>query len=165
MNDAAPAVALSPIDVALMRGDVRELAPADRMRLVRQLATDAAIAWGASPPVILVTGEGGRLVPYITKAGADQLAAVRGASITGLDVVDAARKRLVEVTAYAKTADGRTNVDVGSCEYDPKEPKSRVRARHIATTRARRRVLLGLLGTGFAWSEAGDHELGLEDPE
>jgi hypothetical protein len=33
----------------------------------------------------------------------------------------------------------------------------------VAATRARRRVILGILGSGFSWSEQGDHELGLED--
>jgi hypothetical protein len=33
----------------------------------------------------------------------------------------------------------------------------------VAATRARRRVLLGLLGSGFAWSEDGDRQVGLED--
>lgn len=152
------------LDLAVMRGDVRELSQPERVQLVRQLAADAAIAWGASPPVILVTAEGGKLVPYITKAGADQLAAVRGVSVS-VELVDRRTKRVVEATARAILPDGRYNDDVGGCDYDPKVPKDYDRARRVASTRARRRAILGLLGTGFAWSERGDREAGLEDAE
>lgn len=153
---------ITPMETARMRGDFRELAPADRQRLAMTLAAEAGLAWGASPPVMLITAEGGRLVPYVTKSGADMLAAIRGASIVSLDVHVEARRKVVNVTATASLPDGRTNVDVGSAPFDT-DPKSYSRARMIATTRARRRVLLGLLGSGFAWSEAGDRQAGLED--
>jgi hypothetical protein len=159
MNDI---VTPTKLDLAVMRGDVRELSPAERVQLVRQLAADAAIAWGATPPVILVTGDAGRLVPYITKAGADQLAAMRGVSVS-VAVVDRRTKRVVEATATATLPDGRFNEDIGGADYDPKDPKAYDRARRIAATRARRRAILGLLGTGFAWSEQGDREAGVED--
>jgi hypothetical protein len=149
----------TPVERALMAGDARDLSPADRVLLLRQLVDDAALRWGGSPPVQFIS-DGKRLVPYITKAGADQLAAVRGASIVSLDVTDSGST--IDVTAVAKDADGRTNTDVGSCEYAD-IGKSRARARMVAATRARRRTILGLLGSGFAWSEAGDRDLGLED--
>ena len=150
------------LDRAIMLGDVRSLTQPERIALVRQLAADAAIAWGASPPIILVTAEGGRLVPYITKAGADQLANARDASVS-VELVDRRTKRIVEATATATLPSGRYNQDVGGCAYDPKDAKDYDRARRVAATRARRRAILGLLGTGFAWSEQGDREAGLED--
>jgi len=145
-----------------MAGDVRALAPADRVALLRQLVDEASLAWGASPPVILVSTDG-KLVPYVTKSGADQLAKLQGASVVDLQLADTGT--VVDATARARAADGRTNTDVGSCEYDPDVPKTRARARMVAATRARRRVILGLLGSGFAWTEDGDAQLGLEDPE
>jgi hypothetical protein len=159
----ADVVVVNPLERARMQGDARPLGPADRVALLRQLVDEASLAWGASPPIIFITAEGGRLVPYLTKAGADALAASRGASITGLELVDRVARRTIDVTASASMPDGRTNVDVGSCEYDPKQPKSYGRARQVATTRARRRVILGLLGSGFSWIEQGERELGLED--
>jgi hypothetical protein len=154
---------LSNVDVALMRGDVSKLAPGDRLELIRRLATEAQLAWGAAPPVQLISTREGKLVPYLTKAGADQLAQLRGASVNRLDIED--RPGIVDATAYASDPTGRTNVDVGSCEYDPEKPASRARARMVAATRARRRVLLGLLGSGFAWSADGDVAIGIEDVE
>jgi len=153
---------VTPTDRALMLGDVKSLAPADRIHLVRQLVDDAGLRWGGSPPVILVSADG-RLVPYLTKSGADMLAQLRGASIVQLDVADSGDT--IDVTAHARASDGRTNVDTGSCEYQPDQPKTRARARMVATTRARRRVILGLLGSGFAWSQEGDAALGLEDSD
>lgn len=147
-----------------MSGDVRALGPADRVALLRQLVDEANLAWGAAPPVILVSAEGGKLVPYITKAGADQLAKVQGVSLIALDIVDNG-VGVVDVVATARSADGRQNIDSGSCHYDPDVPATRSRARMVASTRARRRTILGLLGSGFAWSQQGDVELGLEDPE
>ena len=154
---------ITPAQLARMRGDARELSQPERLRLAVDLAAEAGMSFGASPPVTFITGDGGRLVPYITKSGADMLAALRGASIVSLDVATDARRHVVNVTATAATADGRTNVDLGSADYDPKVAKTYARARMIATTRARRRVILGLLGSGFAWTEQGDRELGLED--
>jgi hypothetical protein len=158
-----PSSVASPTDVALMRGDVGSLSPADRIGLLRQLVADASLRWGAAPPVQLITTREGRLVPYLTKAGADQLAMVRGASIDRLELVDLEASKTVDATAYASDQSGRRNVDVGSCEYDPDRPATRARARMVAATRARRRVLLGLLGSGFAWSQDGDQAVGLED--
>jgi len=158
-------VVVDPIQRARMQGDARPLGPGDRVALLRQLVDEAALAWGASPPLILITAEGGRLVPYLTKSGADALAAGRGASITGIEVVDRVARRTIDVVATAAMPDGRTNVDTGSCEYDPKVAKSYGRARMVATTRARRRVILGLLGSGFSWIEQGEQLAGLEDPE
>jgi hypothetical protein len=148
-------------DAALMRGDVTKLSPAERIRLLRRLADDAQLAWGASPPVVLVSAQG-KLVPYITKSGADQLAQVRGASIEGLEGEDDP-SGLVTYTAHVSDRDGRRNADVGSCEYDPTRPASRARARMVAATRARRRSLLGLLGSGFAWIQDAEAAIGLED--
>lgn len=159
MNDSAVTV-LSPLERARMSGDVRTLAPADRVTLLRALVDEASLAWGASPPVILVSTDG-KLVPYVTKTGADQLAKAQGASIVALEVADTGS--VVDITCTARSQDGRTNTDVGSCEYDPDNPRSRARARMVAATRARRRTILGLLGSGFSWSEAGDREAGLED--
>lgn len=163
MTADTPSAIVSPVDLALMRGDVRALSPGDRVALLRRLVTDAGIRWGGSPPLLLITTREGKLVPYLTKSGADQLAAIRDASVTGLDIVDAGGT--VDATAYATDrATGRTNVDVGSCDYG-ESPSSRARARMVAATRARRRVLLGLLGAGFAWVEEGDRQAGLEDLE
>ncbi len=160
-NPAGSAVAvLSPLERARMSGDVRGLAPAERVKLLRQLVDEASLSWGASPPVILVSADG-RLVPYVTKTGADQLAKAQGASVVELTLADTGT--VVDATATARAFDGRTNTDVGSCEYDPDVPRSRARARMVAATRARRRTILGLLGSGFGWIEAGERQLGLDD--
>ena len=159
MTDTAVTV-LSPVDRARMSGDVRALGPADRVALLRQLVEEAQLAWGASPPVILVSADG-KLVPYITKAGADQLAKVQGVSIVSLDLVEI--DNVVDVTCTAVDMAGRRNTDVGSCGFDVDNGTSRARARMVAATRARRRTILGLLGSGFAWIEAGEHQAGLDD--
>jgi hypothetical protein len=160
-RNVTPSTVASPTDLALWRGDVKSLAPADRLALIRRLVADANLSMGAAPPVVLVSTREGKLVPYLTKAGADQLALVRGASIVSLDVTDTGTT--VDVTARAVDATGRSNMDLGSCEYDPERPATRSRARMVAATRARRRTILGLLGSGFAWSEDGDRQVGLED--
>lgn len=162
MTTDSAVVVVTPLERARMSGDVRALAPGERVVLLRQLVDEASLRWGASPPVILVSADG-KLVPYVTKSGADQLAKLDGASIVDLFLADTGAT--IDATARARAADGRTNTDVGSCEYDPDVPKSRARARMVAATRARRRVILGLLGSGFGWSEAGDAQAGLEDPE
>lgn len=145
-----------------MSGDVRALGPADRVALLRALVDEAQLAWGASPPVILVSADG-KLVPYVTKAGADQLAKVQGVSIVDLQLEEVAG--VVDATATARDSSGRTNTDVGSCAFDPDVPTTRARARMVAATRARRRTILGLLGSGFSWLEAGEAQAGLDDPE
>lgn len=155
-------VVLTPIERARMSGDVKALGPADRVALLRSLVDEARLAWGAAPPVILVSADG-KLVPYITKAGADQLAKVQGVSIVALELVEV--QGVVDATATARDSSGRTNTDVGSCAFDPDVPTTRARARMVAATRARRRTILGLLGSGFAWIEAGEAQAGLEDPE
>jgi hypothetical protein len=144
-----------------MRGDVTKLSPADRIRLLRRLAEESQLAWGAAPPITLITAQG-RLIPYLTKSGADQLAQVRGASIEGLEGEDDP-SGIVTYTAHVAELGGRRNVDVGSCEYDPTRPATRARARMVAATRARRRALLGLLGSGFAWLAEAEAAVGLED--
>lgn len=144
-----------------MSGDVKALGPADRVALLRQLVEEAQLAWGAAPPVILVSAEG-KLVPYITKAGADQLAKVQGVSLVALDIVDNGTG-VVDVVATARAMDGRQNIDSGSCAYDPDVPATRARARMVASTRARRRTILGLLGSGFSWIQEGELQAGLDD--
>jgi hypothetical protein len=160
MTDSSSAV-VTAVDAALMRGDVTKLSPADRVRLLRRLAEESQLAWGAAPPITLVSAQG-KLVPYITKGGADQLAQVRGASIEGLEAEDDP-SGIVTYTAHVIDRDGRRNVDVGSCEYDTTRPATRARARMVAATRARRRALLGLLGSGFAWLQEAEAAVGLED--
>jgi hypothetical protein len=163
MTDRTAAVTvLSPLDRARMSGDVRALGPADRVALLRQLVDEAQLAWGASPPVILVSTEG-KLVPYITKSGADQLARAQGVSILELALVELPEAHVVDATCTAADSSGRRNTDVGSCEFDPDVPRSRARARMVASTRARRRTILGLLGSGFGWIEAGEAQAGLDD--
>lgn len=97
-------------------------------------------------------GQEGREVLYVRKEATDQLRAIHKVSITKVEEV--LEGDLFKVTVYGRTADGREDVEVGITSIRNLGGQDLADARMKATTKAKRRLTLSLVGLGIFPEEA-----------
>ena len=91
--------------------------------------------------------EGRHLILYVTKAGGNQLRDVNNISIKPVSVK--IEGGVIVATAEAVMPNGRTDSDVGSVPAEGLKGKDLSNAVMSATTKAKRRVTISILGLGF----------------
>lgn len=89
----------------------------------------------------------GKVQLYAKKDATDQLRKLHGVSITRLEY--ALEDGIYTVTAYARDAHGREDVDQGSVPIGGAKGEALANAKMKAVTKAKRRVTLSICGLGF----------------
>jgi hypothetical protein len=92
-------------------------------------------------------GQEGREVLYVRKEATDQLRAIHKVSITKVEEV--LEGDLFKVTVYGRTADGREDVEIGITSVRNLVGQDLADARMKASTKAKRRLTLSLVGLGI----------------
>jgi len=135
----------SILEKVVVGGDLSKLSAAERMLYYERLCHSL----GLNPltrPFEYITLQG-RLTLYARKDCTDQLRRAHAIAITRLE-----RERvgdLYVVTAYAQTADGRTDSDIGAVSLAHLQGEALANALMRAVTKAKRRVTLSICGLGI----------------
>ena len=130
------------IEQVIATGDLARLTPQQRVAYY----TARCKTIGVNPlfkPFEYITLNG-KLVLYGTKELTSQLRQIHSVSITKVETVT--EDGLCIVTAYAKTAAGKEDSDVGAVPIEGLKGESRANAIMKATTKAKRRVTLSICG-------------------
>jgi len=130
---------------ALLQNDLSRLSAEERKSLYWEICESTGLNPSTQPlEYIYLNGD---LTLYANKTAAAQLRDNRGISITELE--EEQKWGLFIVRAYAKTADGRTDVDEGSVALNGQKGEALANVRMKAITKAKRRVTLSISGMGF----------------
>lgn len=139
------------IEQVITKGDLAELSPADRVSYYNALCHSLKLNPLTKPFDFIEiedkrTGKK-RVVIYANKDCAAQLKTNHGVSVfkTESKIEDGC----LIVTAYAKTPDGREDIDEGAVFVKGLVGESLCNARMKAVTKAKRRVTLSICGLGF----------------
>lgn len=164
-TDVEPSAA-ERIERAVIGGDLSPLNETDRVTHYNRVCTETGLNPATRPLAYIVLD--GRLQLYCLKAGAEQLRQLHKISIERIERAEEDQNHVV--TAYARTGDGRSDVDVGAVSLvEPKERRDprtgrmeanplagqplsaadAANARKTAVTQAKRRVTLSLAGIGM----------------
>jgi hypothetical protein len=126
-------------------GDLAKLEPADRVAYYRLVCESLGLNWLTQPFLYLMLNN--KLVLYATKGVTDQL---RGRRHVNIEVVDRAQVGdMYVVTARATTPDGRRDEDIGAVDVAGLSGEKLANAYMKATTKAKRRVTLSIVGLGW----------------
>lgn len=143
--EPTPAPTTDPMQLALLRNDLRGLTRDQIGRLVAALTDRMGVDPSLAPIDLIPDKQTGALRVYINARGAAELAKVHDLSDSEL-AIDV-RERVVIVQIVARNpATGRVRRDVGASPFDPDNPASMARAIKSASTSAHRRVTLGMVG-------------------
>lgn len=134
------------VALAISKQDFSKLAPAEQVAAIRAICSAANIPMALSP-IMLLPGDGGRLVPYVTAAGTNHLRSRSGISlrIVDRDTVDG----VYIVRAQATTADGRTDEATGAVPIEGLKGVALANSFMKAETKAKRRVTMSIVGLAF----------------
>lgn len=153
---AAETAIPAAIEAALLEGDVQCLKPEERTAYYRAICESVGLNW-LTRPLDLLKGQDGKYRFYFRKEATDQLARASQISFTTLH-----RERIEDlyiVEVRGTLPGGRSLDDQGIVPYPEKAaPTDRANAMMKATTKARRRVTLGLVGLG--WQVADEDQRG-----
>lgn len=144
-NEIATTEKAAIIESVIAAGDLSKLSAAERTAYYMRVCESV----GLNPltrPLEYITLQG-RLTLYARKDATDQLRALRGVSITRLE-----RERIDDVyvvTAYAQTADGRTDSAIGAVSVGGLRGDALANAMMKCETKAKRRVTLSICGLGM----------------
>lgn len=153
---AAETAIPAAIEAALLEGDVQRLKPEERTAYYRAICESVGLNW-LTRPLDLLKGQDGKYRFYFRKEATDQLARANQISFTTLQRERMEDLYLVEVRGTLPG--GRSLDDQGIVPYPEKAtPTDRANAMMKATTKARRRVTLGLVGLG--WQVADETQQG-----
>lgn len=142
---SSPSVAVDRHEKALMQGDLSKLSPEERKSYYEAVCESVGLNPLTKPlEYIWLNGE---LQLYANKTAANQLRKQYGVSITKLE--EREDRGLFIVKAYAKTENGRSDVDEGAVDITKKSGEDLANARMKAITKAKRRVTLSICGLGY----------------
>ena len=134
---------MSIIETVLATGDLSKLTPDQRVAYYRARCEAAGVNPLFKPFEYLTLN--GKLVLYGTKELTSQLRQIHQVSITKVETV--LEGGLCIVTAYAKTAAGKEDSDVGAVPFDDNlKGEARANALLKCVTKAKRRVTLSICG-------------------
>lgn len=141
----SPSLAIDRHEKALMQGDLSNLSPEERKSYYEAVCESVGLNPLTKPlEYIWLNGE---LKLYANKTAANQLRKKYGVSITKIE--EREDRGLFIVKAYAKTSDGRTDVDEGAVDTTGKSGEALANIRMKAITKAKRRVTLSICGLGY----------------
>jgi hypothetical protein len=126
-------------------GDLSRLSPSERLAYYRRVCDSLGLNYLTLPFQYLVLN--GRLTLYATRAAADQLRRLHGVSIDKPEV--RIEEGMVIVSVSARTADGRTDHELGVVSIEGLRGEARANALLKAITKAKRRVTLSICGLGW----------------
>lgn len=141
INEDAGAI----MERVLIAGDLAKLTAAERVSYYNQVCQSVGLNPLTRPFSYLVLS--GKLTLYANKDCSEQLRKNNRVSIYKIEKEQDGD--LYIVTAYARTADGREDVDMGAVNTASAKGDNLVNARLKAVTKAKRRVTLSICGLGF----------------
>jgi hypothetical protein len=144
-SSPSPVAAPDAIEQALVSGDLSRLNPSERLAYYRRVCESLGLNYLTQPFQYLVLN--GRLTLYATRACADQLRRLHGVSIDKPEV--RIEEGMVIVSVSARTADGRTDHELGVVSLEGLRGEARANALLKAVTKAKRRVTLSICGLGW----------------
>lgn len=126
-------------------GDCKKLSPEQRLAYYRARCDAAGLDPRAQPFQFITLNN--KLVLYALKAATDQLTAKHGIQVEILSQATEAGIRIV--TVRATTRDGRSTDEIGAVAVDGLRGDNLCNALMKATTKAKRRAVLGVCGLGL----------------
>lgn len=133
------------IEQVIAAGDLDKLTPAQRTAYYVETCRSLGLNPMTKPFDYIKLNN--RLVLYATKGATDQLRQIHGVS---LEIVSQETVQdLYVVTVQARTADGRTDADMGAVSIKGATGDALVNAMLKAVTKAKRRVTLSICGLGM----------------
>lgn len=126
-------------------GDLSKLSPGERNTYYVNLCSSLGLNPLTRPFEYLTLQ--GRMILYARKDATEQLRARYGISIYKLE--KEISSGVLTVTAYARTPDGREDIDEGAVSLGSLQGDALANARLKAVTKAKRRVTLSICGLGF----------------
>lgn len=154
---AAETAIPAAIEAALLEGDVQRLKPGERTAYYRAICESVGLNWLTRPLDLIKGMQDGKYRFYFRKEATDQLARASQISFTTLS-----RERMDDlyiVEMRGTLPNGRSLEDQGIVAYpEDAAPTERANAMMKATTKARRRITLGLVGLG--WQVADETQQG-----
>jgi hypothetical protein len=137
------------LEQVISKGDLADLTPADRVSYYNAVCVSLGLNPLTKPFDFIKLQENGKEVIklYARKDATEQLRKINGISIWKIET-DIADGCLI-VTAYAKTPDGREDIDEGIVYIKGKVGDSLANLQMKAITKAKRRVTLSICGLGF----------------
>ena len=129
----------------IAHGDLKELAPAERVAYYNRVCESLGLNPYTRPFEYLTLNN--KLTLYARKDATDQLRKLNAVSVEVIsrDLIG----DLYVVTARATTADGRSDEDIGAVHVKGLAGEALANAYMKATTKAKRRVTLSIVGLGF----------------
>jgi len=133
------------VEDALLDGDLSNLTASQRLDYYEKVCESVGLNPLTKPFEYIRLN--GQLTLYAKRDAAEQLRRVHGISITDLE--ETWRDSLCVMRAYAKTADGRTDVATGAVDTSRSSGQDLANDIMKAETKAKRRVTLSLAGLGW----------------
>ncbi len=133
------------IENVLVRGDLKELTPAQRVSYYNSVCRSVGLNPLTKPFEYIVLNNKLRL--YALRDATDQLRKIHNVSVTIADRT--AINEIFVVTARATTPDGRTDESTGAVAIGNLRGENLANAMMKAETKAKRRVTLSICGLGF----------------
>lgn len=133
------------IERVIAAGDLSKLTPADRTKYYSEVCRSVGLNPFTRPFEYLTLK--GKLVLYARKDATEQLRRINQVSIHKVEKEQDGD--FYVVTAYARTPDGREDLDMGAVSTKGLTGDDLVNARLKAITKAKRRVTLSICGLGF----------------
>lgn len=139
------------LEQVITKGDLAELSPADRVGYYNEVCRSLGLNPLTKPFEFLALEDKKsgktRVVLYARKDATEQLRKINGVSIWKIE--QKTESDCWIVTAYARTSDGREDIDEGVVYIKGLLGESRSNAIMRAITKAKRRVTLSICGLGF----------------
>jgi hypothetical protein len=133
------------VEQVITKGDLAELSPADRVSYYNTLCQSLGLNPLTRPFEYITLDK--KLVLYARKDATEQLRKINGISIWKIE--NTIEEGCLIVTAYARTPDGREDIDEGIVFIKGKVGDSLANLQMKAITKAKRRVTLSICGLGF----------------
>lgn len=132
----------------IVKGDLKLLSDDERARYYTEVCQSIGVNPLTKPFDYITLGEPPRLTLYATKTATDQLRTVKGVSVFKVDA-ETTSDGLRIVTAYARDASGREDMDLGVVNVKGLMGQHLANAYMKALTKAKRRVTLSICGLGW----------------
>ncbi|MEI6914040.1 MAG: hypothetical protein WCL39_02795 [Armatimonadota bacterium] len=145
-RNGVQAGATAPVlERVLLSGDLAKLTPEDRVDYYRRVCDSLGLNPFTRPFEYIVLNN--RLTLYARKDATDQLRDINKVSIYKLETQQDGE--LFEATAYARTAAGREDIDMGATSVAGLKGDALLNSKLKAITKAKRRVTLSICGLGW----------------
>lgn len=137
------------LEQVITKGDLADISPADRVSYYNAVCQSLGLNPLTKPFEFVKLTENGKEVIklYARKDATEQLRKINGVSIWKIENV--VEDGCLIVTAYARTPDGREDVDEGVVYIKGKVGDNLANLQMKAITKAKRRVTLSICGLGF----------------